>query len=186
MRTIRNIFALLVAVFVFSSVDTSAQSFSDRGSQSVKSIEQQVFKKINGLPYYGVFDHIAFEVQPGNRVILYGKVNSLGTRKDAERTVKRIPGVQSVENRITDLPPSPFDNQIRRAIVRNYVNSAGLYPYINGPHPSVRIIVENGHVSLEGYVSRRTTANLMGILANQAFGVFSVKNNLVVEGGRDR
>ena len=186
MKVIRNISAFFLAIFVFSSFDVSAQSFADRGSRPVSAIEQQVFKKINGLPYYGVFDHIAFEVQPGNRVVLYGKVNSLGTRRDAERAVRKIPGVQSVDNRITNLPPSSFDDQIRRGIVRNYVRSAGLYGYLREPSPSVRIIVENGRVSLEGYVSNRGTANLMGMLANQVPGVFEVRNNLVIGSGRDR
>ena len=186
MKIVKNILGVFMAIFVFSLVSANAQSFSDRGSQSVKNLEQQVFKKINGLPYYGVFDHIAFEVKPDNSVILYGKVNSLGTRNSAERVVRRIPGVTSVENRITDLPPSGFDNQIRRAIVRNFVNSAGVYMYLREPSPSVRIIVENGHVTLEGYVDNRGTANLMRILANQVPGVFSVHSNLVVNNGRDR
>jgi hypothetical protein len=114
MRTIRNIFALFLAVFVFSSVNASAQSYAGRAAKPVGNLEQQVFKKINGLPYYGVFDHIAFEVQPGNRVVLYGKVVSLGTRRDAEKAVRRIAGVQSVENRITELPPSSFDTDQTR------------------------------------------------------------------------
>ena len=76
--------------------------------------------------------------------------------------------------------------QIRRGIVRNYVRSAGLYGYLREPSPSVRIIVENGRVSLEGYVSNRGTANLMGMLANQVPGVFEVRNNLVIGNGRDR
>jgi hypothetical protein len=186
MRRIRNIFALLLAVFAFSSVNASAQNYMGRAAKPVGSLEQQVFKKINGLPYYGVFDHIAFEVQPGNHVILYGKVASLGTRRDAEKAVRRIAGVQSVENRITELPPSSFDAKIRRGIVRNFVNSSGLYGYLREPSPSVRIIVENGRVSLEGFVSNRGTANLMGMLANQVPGVFSVQNNLVIQSGRDR
>jgi osmotically-inducible protein OsmY len=70
--------------------------------------------------------------------------------------------------------------------VRNFVNSAGLYGYLREPSPSVRIIVENGRVTLEGYVSNRGTANLMSSLANQVPGVFSVRNNLVIQSSRDR
>lgn len=184
MKVIRSFFALFATIFFFSSVSVNAQSFSDRG-QSVNSLERQIFKKINGLPYYGVFDQISFEVR-GNRVILYGKVNSLGTRRDAERAVRRIPGVESVDNRITNLPPSSFDDRIRRGIVRSFVNSAGLYGYLREPSPSVRIIVENGRVTLEGYVNNRGTATLMSSLANQVPGVFSVRNNLMIESGRDR
>ncbi|MEP7213116.1 MAG: BON domain-containing protein [Acidobacteriota bacterium] len=185
MRNFRNIFAVFAAFFVFSTVNASAQNFTDSGRR-VTALEQQVLKEITKLPRYGVFDHIAFEVLPGNRVVLYGKVISLGTRKSAERVVSRVPGVQSVENRITDLPPSPFDDRIRRGIVQNFVNSAGLYPYLREPRPSVRIVVENGRVTLEGYVNNRSTSNLMYMLANQVFGVFEVRNNLVIDNGRDR
>ena len=48
------------------------------------------------------------------------------------------------------------------------------------PNPSIRIIVENGNVTLEGYVSNKGDYNLANILANGVSGVFSVKNNLVV------
>ena len=185
MRIIRNFIAVSLAVVVFSMVDTNAQSFSGRGGQAISGIEQQVFKKINGLPNYGLFDHIAFQVK-GNQVFLYGKVNSLGTRKSAERAVSRIAGVGSVVNNITNLPPSSFDDRIRRAVVRNFVNSSGVYMYLRGPSPSVRIIVENGRITLEGHVSDRGTSNLMNVLANQVTGVFSVRNNLEVTNGRDR
>lgn len=185
MRLIRNFIALSLAFFAFSSVETSAQNFSGRGGQSARSIEQQVFKKINGLPYYGVFDHIAFEVK-GDQVVLYGKVASLGTRKSAERAVAKIPGVRSVVNNITNLPPSSFDNQIRRSILRSFSDSAGLYGYLREPSPSVRIIVENGRVALEGYVNNRGTANVMNILANGTPGVFRVQNNLRVTNDRGR
>lgn len=185
MRNFRNILTVFAALFVFSSVNVSAQYYTDKG-RPVTTLEQQVLKEITKLPRYGVFDHIAFEVLPGNRVVLYGKVISLGTRKSAERVVGRVPGVQSVENRITDLPPSPFDDRIRSGIVRNFVNSAGLYPYLREPRPSVRIVVENGHVTLEGYVNSRGTSNLMYLLANQVPGVFDVRNNLVVDNGRGR
>ncbi len=185
MKIFSSFITLIFAIFAFSFVDVNAQSFSGRGNVSVNSIERQVFKKIIGLPYYGVFDHIAFEVK-GNTVILQGKVISLGTRKSAERAVKRIPGVQRVVNNIENLPLSSFDNSIRQRIVREFVNSAGLYPYIREPNPSVRIIVDGGRVALEGYVSNRGTANLMNILANGVPGVFKVENNLVIENNRAR
>jgi hyperosmotically inducible protein len=114
-------------------------------------------------------------------VVLSGKVLSLGTRKQAERTVASIPGVERVVNNIQDLPPSPYDNQIRRQLVREFANSAGLYMYLQEPNPSVRIIVENGRVTLEGYVNNRGTSNTMNILANGVPGVFSVTNNLLIE-----
>jgi len=83
-------------------------------------------------------------------------------------------------NNIEILPASGFDNSIRRRIVQSF-SDKGLYRYLWEPKPSVRIIVDGGHVSLEGYVANRGDYNLMKILAIGADGVFTVKNNLVIE-----
>lgn len=175
MKTLRYFLILSIAILGFTFVDANAQNYS--GNSSEKAIEQKVFKKLIGLPYYGVFDHISYKVD-GDTVTLYGKVLSLGTKKGAEQVVKRIEGVGNVVNNIENLPPSGFDNQIRYRLLRTYANSAGLYGYLQEPNPSVRIIVDGGRVTLEGYVNNRGTANLMNILANGIPGVFSVTNNL--------
>lgn len=178
MRNIRNLLVMVLALTAFSFVTVNAQS----QNVSQAALEKKVFKEINQLPYYGLFDHIAFKVE-GSTVTLYGKTNSLGTRKSAERVVRKIPGVIEVVNNIEELPPSSWDNQIRRGIVREFVNSSGIYPYIAGLRPQVRIIVENGRVTLEGYVPNRGTSNLMYMLANSVPGTFEVTNHLIV--GKD-
>lgn len=180
MKTLRYFLILSIAIIGFSFVNANAQSYSS--PQAAQSIERSVFKELIKLPNYGLFDHIAYKVD-GSTVTLYGKVLSLGTRKSAERVIKKIAGVDTVINRIENLPLSSFDNEIRYRIVRNYVNSAGLYGYLREPNPSVRIIVEDGRVTLEGFVNNRGTANLMNILANEVPGVFSVTNNLQVNRG---
>src|SRR5215207_7720792 len=126
MRYIRNLLAVIIAIAAFSFVTVNAHS----QNVSQNAIEKKVFKEINKLPYYGLFDHIAFKVD-GGTVTLFGKTASLGTRKSAERVVKRVPGVIEVVNNIEDLPPSSFDQRIRRQVVREFVNSAGVYPYIS-------------------------------------------------------
>ena len=175
MKSLRSLLLMALAVTTFSFVTVNAQGQNPSDS----AIEKKVFKEILGLPHYGVFDHIAYKVE-GGTVTLYGKTNSLGTKKSAERVIKRIPGVIEVVNTIEELPPSSFDNQIRRAVLREFVNGAGIYPYVAGVNPSVRIIVENGRVTLEGYVSNKGTSNLMYMLANRVPGTFKVTNNLIV------
>jgi hyperosmotically inducible protein len=183
MKVIRNFIALSIAVMALSLVTVNAQNNS--GSQN-PTLERQVFKELLKLPYYGVFDHIAFQVN-GNDVILSGKVANARNKKDAERWVKDIAGVERVVNNIEILPPSGFDNSIRQQMLRSfYRNGGSLYRYLQEPNPSVRIIVENGHVTLEGYVSNRGDFNLANILANGVSGVFSVQNNLIVGKEGDR
>jgi osmotically-inducible protein OsmY len=179
MKIFNKILALSLAVITLSLVQVNAQSFSG-SRRSDKTIEQQIFKKLISLPNYGVFDHISYQVN-GSTVLLSGKVLSLGTRNQAAKAVAKVPGVERVVNNIKDLSPSPFDNRIRMQIVREFANSGGLYGYLREPNPSVRIIVENGRVTLEGYVPNRATSNTMNILANGVPGVFEVTNNLSIE-----
>ena len=176
MKYIKSFLVLTVALLAFSQVNVNAQNVS---AERIK-IEQNVFKKLIKMPNYGVFDHISYQVD-GNTVTLYGKVNSLGLKKTAERYVEDIDGVEKVINNIENLPPSRFDDTIRYQTVRALANSGGsLYRYLVGVNPSVRIIVDGGRITLEGFVNSKGDANLANILANQVAGTFSVTNNLQV------
>lgn len=183
MKRLRNLFVLSLAILALAFVNVNAQSFS--GNKSARTIEQKIFKEIIKLPYYGVFDHIAFKVD-GDTVTLYGKVLRGSNKSSAENAVEDIQGVRRVINNIEILPASPSDDRIRRQILREFANHGGLYRYLWEPNPSVRIIVDRGRVELEGYVSNRTDVNMMNILSNGVFGVFSVQNNLIVDKERLR
>ena len=125
-----------------------------------------------------VFVHIAFQVI-GGTVTLHGKVYSLSTKNQAARFVKDVAGVTNVVNNIQDLPPSPMDDRIRREALRTFA-SRGLSRYFWENRPDVRIIVDHGHVTLEGYVINSGDSNALNIYANGISGVFSVTNNLIV------
>jgi hyperosmotically inducible protein len=115
-------------------------------------------------------------------VILSGQVTRPTLKSDAEAAVKSIEGVASVVNNIEVLPPSPMDDQLRRALYRVIYGDPGLSRYSIQAVPSIHIIVKNGNVALEGVVDSETDKNLAGIRANGVPNVFSVKNNLVVAG----
>jgi hyperosmotically inducible protein len=133
------------------------------------------------LPYYSVFDDLEFKVDNGT-VTLLGDVTRPVLKSDAGNVVKRLPGVTNVVNDIKVLPLSPFDNRIRVATYRSVFGYAGLYRYAMGTNPSIRIIVDNGHVTLKGVVANQGDKNLAYIRANGVPGVFSVTNDLVVAG----
>ena len=133
------------------------------------------------LPYYGVFDNLAYSIN-GGTVTLYGQVIQPTTRSSAEGVVKRLPGVTRVVNNIKVLPLSSFDNRIRTATYRSIARTSSLYRYLQGGNPSLHIVVDNGHVTLEGVVSGQGDRTLAYMAANQVPGVFSVTNNLRVEG----
>ena len=172
MRFIRNFLVLSLMLLGVTAAGVSAQT-------PTTPLERKVFKEISTLPNYGVFDHIAFQVE-GSTVTLFGRVWDGRNRSQAERFVKKLPGVTSVDNRIEILPASGFDNAIRRELVRTLVRNGALGRYLMEPRPEMRLIVENGRVTLEGYVSTRGDYNLANILANGVPGVFEVKNNLII------
>jgi hyperosmotically inducible protein len=142
-------------------------------------LTERIRKQLVTLPYYGVFDNIAFKLE-GETVTLYGQVMRPSTRKDAERRVAKLEGVERVVNNIQVLPLSSFDDSIRRRAYRAVFNSGGLYRYAMGANPSIHIVVNRGHVTLEGVVSRRMDSQLAEMAARGVSGVFSVTNNLRV------
>jgi len=179
MKRIKYLLILTIAILGFSTIDVSAQRYTDKNSVSSRTIERKVYKELIKLNRYGVFDNLKYKVD-GNTVTLYGKVVQPITKKDAERTTRRIAGVERVISNIEVLPLSNFDDSIRLRTLRTLQNGGSLYRYFLGASPSVRIIVDRGHVELEGFVATRGDYDLMNILANSVSNVFSVNNNLVV------
>jgi hyperosmotically inducible protein len=91
--------------------------------------------------------------------------------------------VERVDNQIEELPPSAFDDRIRRAEYLTLYSSNGpLFRYGNQAVPPIHIIVKNGHVTLEGVVDSEGDRNIANLKANSVTGVFSVTNNLRVRG----
>lgn len=180
MKFIRTFLVLAVMALGFSSTALYAQNYNS-GNPSQAAIEKKVFKEIIRLPYYGLFDNIGYQVQ-GGTVILSGKVVRPITRSDAAGVVKRINGVTNVVNNIEVLPLSSFDDQIRYQVANTLANRGGsFYRYLQGASPSVKIIVDRGNVTLEGYVANKGDANLANILTRSVFGVFNVQNNLKID-----
>jgi len=177
MRSVKRIFALCIAVAAIGFVSVNA-----RASGGERPLEQQIYKKLLNVWDYGVFDDITFQLQPDGTVVLGGKVRSFGTTDQAVSTVKRIPGVTRVINNIEQLPASPMDDEIRREALYLFVNR-GPAQYFSSRKPDVRIIVENGRLTLEGYVLGKGHSDMLNVLANSIPGVFSVQNNLIV--GKD-
>ena len=142
-------------------------------------IAKEVRHELLMLPYFSVFDYIAFQVN-ADTVTLIGEATRPTLKSDAENVVKRIEGVDHVTNKIEVLPPSPMDDQQRLALYRAIYGFPSLEKYALGVQKPIRIIVKSGHVTLEGVVDNETDKNTAGIRANGVPGVFSVTNNLLV------
>ena len=170
-------FGLLAAA---QSRDQASRSVQP-GSHGQDRITREVRHELVMLPYYGVFDNLAYRVD-GNTVTLLGQVTRPTLKSDAGNVVKNIEGVEKVNNEIQVLPLSPMDDRIRIAEYRAIFGTQGLDRYAMQAVPPIHIIVDNGKVTLEGVVANEADKNLAGVKANGVQGVFSVQNNLRVEG----
>ena len=174
-----------------------------------KSSVEEIRKELLQLPYYSVFDYLAFSYDKGT-VTLMGYAYHPGLKSDAERAVKRVSGIDTVQNKIEDLPPSPNDDELRwkiyYAIYRDPFLSRyapgggllwghrhafagpfsplgpGLFPGMEpaGDYP-IHIIVKNGRVTLLGVVDNDGDKTIAEMKARQVPGSFEVKNELMVE-----
>jgi hyperosmotically inducible protein len=172
--------SVLLATLLTLAIAASAQDAS-REQPSPKE-EQRITKQVRHellmLPYFGVFDNIAYKVE-GYNVTLLGQVVRPTLKSDAEHAVKHIEGVEKVDNQIEVLPVSPMDDGLRRRLFRAIYRYPPLQKYSLGNEKSIRIIVKNGHVTLEGVVDNEGDKNLVNLRAN-GVSSFSVDNNLQV------
>lgn len=184
MKRVKNLIlaiAATLAIATSAAVAAPAVISNDQGLDQQK-IMKKVRKELVTLPYYGVFDNLAYKVE-GSTVTLYGQVVRPSTRSDAEHRVSRIKGVERVVNEIEVLPVSSFDDSIRVRTYRTLFRAGGLYRYAMGANPALHIVVNRGHVTLEGVVSNEGDKNLAYVVARGVPGVFSVTNNLRTERG---
>jgi hyperosmotically inducible protein len=176
-------------------------------------IVNEVQKKLAGLTTYSVFDWLTFGVQ-GKTIILKGYASRPILKSDAENAVKRIKGVENVINEIEVLPNSPNDDRIRAAVYNRIYTQPTLAKYnanqgslaralgpggrsvalmaggITNDPPigfhAIHIIVKNGNVALYGVVNNDMDKTIAGMQANAAPGVFSVDNDLIVQGAASK
>lgn len=187
-----------------ASVPAQASTTDRAVEQRVETIREALLR----LPYYGVFDFLAFSFDRG-AVTLSGYAYEGRLRQDAERAAKRVPGVDEVINKIIDLPVSLNDDEIRwrtfYAIYTNdflakYAPGGGLlwgrrgnfapgwsprFGAFQGDQPvgsyPIHIVVEGGRIRLLGVVDNQTDKNVANLAARGVSGSFGVENELIVD-----
>jgi hyperosmotically inducible protein len=171
----------LAALGALSASSQDRQFETQRDADAIRTkLEREVRHQLVMLPYYGVFDNLAFKIGGDDTVTLVGEVTRPTLKSDAENVVKRIEGVAGVRNEIEVLPLSPNDERIRRAVYRAVYGDPALRMYSSRAVPPIHIIVKNGHVTLVGAVGREMDKNVANLRANGVPGVFSVTNELIV------
>lgn len=182
-------FALLSITCAMADKGDKQKSHDDvftAGPVNATQLSKQVRHNLLMLPYYSIFDDLTFQVNDGV-VTLMGACPPeppWNIKSDAENAVKKIPGVTRVDNEIKVLPLSPMDWDIRRAEARAIYGNADIGTrYGFQALPSIHIIVDNGHVTLDGVVDNQLDDTLIKTRANTVPNVFSVTDNLIIENG---
>jgi hyperosmotically inducible protein len=169
-----------------------------------KDVRQEIRHELLQLPYYSVFDFIAFKYDKGTAVLM-GYAYAPSLKHDAEHAVKRVAGVDTVDNRIEQLPPSQQDDDIRWKVYYAIYTDPFLSKYApggallwghrhrfggfdglwEGMEPAgdypIHIIVRGGRVTLMGVVDDQGDKTIAEMKARQVPGSFEVKNDLIVE-----
>ena len=180
---------LIRIAFVLAGIAAAAAAQSSSGAQQPSGGEQRMQERITRearhelvmLPQLTIFDNLKYKVD-GSTVTLMGEVRNAVLKDEAQNAVKKIEGVEKVDNQIEVLPPSPGDDRIRLAVAHAlFGNNSPLFRYSMGALPPIRIIVKGGRVTLEGIVDSESDKNFANIRAKGVSGVFSVTNNLVVQ-----
>jgi len=171
---------VIVGLLMAGSLSMTASDVPAQNGDAQKRIEREVRHELVMLPYYGIFDNLAYRVY-GTKVTLLGQVARPSLKSEAGRVVKNIEGVETVNNEIEVLPVSPGDDRIRLSEYRIIYSQATLKRYALQAVPPIHIIVKGGHVTLEGAVANESDKTVAALMANGVHGVLSLTNNLRVE-----
>ena len=177
MRTVSRKLVIAIVALAMLFVGIQGASAATTHSSGQQDPSKNVRRALVTIPWYGVFDNLEYTIN-GTEVVLSGQVVEPVTKHDADSAVKHVRGVTQVVDNITVLPLSGFDNQIRRAEYRAIFSDSSLGRYSLGAVPTNHIIVNNGHVTLEGAVMNQMDANIARIRALGVSDVFSVTSNL--------
>jgi len=123
----------------------------------------------------------SFNVDVKNGIVtISGNARTDADAASAIAIAESTPGVKDVIDNIEVAPASIMDDQLRIRVARAIYGDPVLSKYAMDPQHPIRIIVQNGKVTLEGMVLNEGDRNIAGIRANGVSGVFSVTNNLAV------
>jgi hyperosmotically inducible periplasmic protein len=195
-RLRRGVAALLLATAA-TSVVTATQNGATPAAPETTTRVQRALQR---LPYYGVFDFLAFSIDRGT-VTLRGYAYRGNLKSEAVQALRRVEGVEEVVDRIELLPSSPHDETIRWATFSTLYGDSALSRYIPGGEAQqrydfgvfarfpnmqpvgmypVHIIVKGLHTTLVGMVDNELDKTVASTRARQVPGVLGVDVDIAV------
>jgi len=171
----KQVLTLMAGVALMTLSTTAA--IADTGDKKDLQVFNDISKTVTLYAHFTVFDNVDINVKNG-AVTLTGQVTMPFKRDDIEKRVSKIDGVKHVDDKITVLPASQFDDQLRYRIARAIYSNPNFWNYAIGSNPPIHIVVDHSHVTLEGVVMNDMDRIIARTIASNQFGVMSVKNNL--------
>jgi len=166
---------VLTFMAAFAFVTTVA--FADSGDKKDLQVFNDISTSVLRYTHFTVFDNVDAAVKDGV-VTLTGQVTMPYKKDDIMRRVSKIDGVRQVNDRITVLPVSQFDDQLRYRLARAIYTNPNFWNYALGPNPPIHIVVDHSHVTLEGVVLNDADRIIARSIVSNQFGVMSVRSNL--------
>jgi hyperosmotically inducible protein len=176
----RLLSSAVLPVFLLGLSGISAVEPLYASNPQPKTLTDRVRHELEMLPFYGVFDNLAFSMEGTGTVVLTGQVTRPVLKSDAEAAVRRVEGIEKIVNKIEVLPLSPMDDAIRLATYRAIFSRPGFERYAVQAVSPIRIIVKNGNITLEGVVSSQYDKTLTEMAARSVPLTFGVNNNLTI------
>jgi hyperosmotically inducible protein len=165
--------AVVLALLASQATPTAASTVQERDDlQVIRDIQ----KTVNRYAFFTIFDDVNVSIEDGIAT-LTGKVTMPYKSDEMAKRVAKVQGVRGVRNRISTLPVSGFDDELRVRIARSIYGNSNFWNYAIMANPPIHIVVERGRVTLTGVVQSEVDRALARVLATQ-FGAFSVTNNL--------
>jgi hyperosmotically inducible protein len=155
--------------------DVAAPAAAERDHDLLEAVSSAILR----YPYYGVFDSVGAGVQSGV-VTLTGSVSQPWRKQEIERRVAKVDGVKEIRSQIRVQPVSFNDDRLRTELYRRIYGNGLFVRYASWADPPIRIIVENGHVTLTGYVNSEVERSVLGTIARSTLS-FGVDNQVKIE-----
>lgn len=180
-KTVATVFVSLAVSVPASAGNAPAGDTRDnrvaaaRNSEVFRAVQRTVLR----YPHFTIFDSVHAQVEDG-LVVLTGKVTMPYKQEEIARRVRQTRGVREVENRIGVLPVSGFDDALRVQIARAIYSHSVFRGFASRVNPPVHVIVENGHVTLEGVVQSEVERAVARSIA-RSFLAFDVRSDLKTE-----
>ena len=165
---------ILTSALLMLALATTAAA-QQTNLQIFRNVQRQVLT----YPHFTVFDSVQARINEGT-LTLTGKVTMPFKRSDLEQRVRKVAGIQKVDNRLEVLPASKFDDELRNGIANAIYGNSAFVNYANQVNPPIHIVVERGRVTLEGVVANKVDRQLAYSIAAM-FPAFAVKNDLRTE-----